>query len=404
MSEHSNFEKFPGRVGIVQRVMPSYRAGFFNALARASRGGLSVFAGNSRSGESIGTTDQLNEANLELAGNWELFHPHATPYLLWQAGLFRWLEAWDPDILVAEANARYLSVRAAGRWMHERGRPMVGWGLGVPMIEAAKSRGDFYAHFQDKLWKKFLRSFDAVIAYSQNGALQYRRAGLPAQRVFVAPNAVAPQPEGPPPHRPPGFEGKPKVLFVGRLQVRKRIDNLLKACASLSEDLQPQVWIIGDGPAKRKFQSLAGDIYPQARFFGVVRGSALQTYFARADLFVLPGTGGLAVQEAMAAGLPVVVAEGDGTQADMVRPGTDQRCGNGWLVPSDDVSALEGTLRIALSDPVRLRKMGAESYRMAVEEYNLENMVRVFIEALTAVNTWNIERRDYGRRKTKSGS
>jgi glycosyltransferase involved in cell wall biosynthesis len=390
MSEHSNINEFTGRVGIIQRVLPAYRAGFFNALAYASSGGASVFAGSSRSGESIRTADQLNEAKFVLARNWELFHPHSTPYLLWQAGLFRWLNAWDPDILVAEANARYLSVRAAARWMHKRGRPVVGWGLGVPMMEAAASGGNYWARTHDKLWKIFLSSFYAMISYSQTGALQYRQAGLPAKRVFVAPNAVAPQPEGPPPQRPPRFEGNPKVMFVGRLQRRKRIDNLLRACASLPESIQPRVWIIGDGPAKREFQSLAADLYPQAIFFGAVRGPALRDYFAQADLFVLPGTGGLAVQEAMAAGLPVVVAEGDGSQADMVRVCTDKRCGNGWLIPPADLSALEQALRAALSDPERLRRMGAESYRMAVEEHNLENMVRVFIEALTMVKTSNI--------------
>lgn len=402
MSEHSNSESFRGRVGFIQRVLPAYRAGFFNALARASNGGVSVFAGSSRSGESIGAAGQLDEANFVPARNWELFHPHSTPYVLWQAGLFRWLDAWGPDILVAEANARYLSVRAAARWMHKRGRPVVGWGMGVPVIQATLSSGGYYAHFQNRLWKNFLSTFDAVIAYSQTGARQYRQAGLPAQCVFVAPNAVAPQPDGSPPQRPPKFEGKPKILFVGRLQARKRIDNLLKACASLPEDIQPQVWIIGSGPARQEFQSLANDIYSHATFFGEVRGVALQKYFAQADLFVLPGTGGLAVQEAMAAGLPVVVAEGDGTQADMVRMGTGHRCGNGWLIPAHDVIALQRTLQIALSDPVRLRKMGAESYRMAVEDYNLENMVRVFVQALTAVNKGNIGRRDYGRRNTRS--
>lgn len=395
------FNPFPGRIGIIQRVLPAYRAGFFDALAKACTGGVSVFAGSSRAGESIGPANQLNEAQVVRARNWELFHPHSKPYLLWQAGLFSWLNAWDPDILVAEANARYLSVRAAGGWMQKRGRPVVGWGLGVPTIQQGGARGGLYAHFQNQMWEKFLRSFDAVIAYSRAGAQQYRQVGLPSERVFVAPNAVAPQPDGPFPIRPNGFEGAPKVLFVGRLQERKRIDNLLKACASLPEELQPRVWIIGDGPAKREYQSLAEQIYPQTSFFGAVRGSALQTYFTRADLFVLPGTGGLAVQEAMAAGLPVIVAEGDGTQADMVRMGGDKRCGNGWLIPADDVAALERTLRTALSDPERLRKMGAESYRIAVEEYNLENMVSAFVDALTIAKNWKSSGRDNGRRKAK---
>ena len=49
---------------------------------------------------------------------------------------------------------------------------------------------------------------------------------------------------------------------------------------------------------------------------------------------MLPGTGGLAVQQAMAHGLPVIVAQGDGTQDDLVRPE------NGWQIPPDDLAAL----------------------------------------------------------------
>jgi len=106
----------------------------------------------------------------------------------------------------------------------------------------------------------------------------------------------------------------------------------------------------------------------------------LKPYFAQADLFVLPGTGGLAVQEAMAHGLPVIVAKGDGTQDDLVR------AGNGWQIPPDDFDALVAAMKNALSDSPRLRKMGAESYRIVSQEINLEKMVEAFVRALNSVS------------------
>jgi glycosyltransferase involved in cell wall biosynthesis len=169
------------------------------------------------------------------------------------------------------------------------------------------------------------------------------------------------------------------VLFVGRLQGRKRIDNLLYACAALLPELQPEVWIVGDGPAMAEFQTLAQQIYPHAHFPGAKRGAELNSFFSTADLFVLPGTGGLAVQEAMAYGLPVIVAEGDGTQDDLVRPE------NGWRVPPGDADALVATLREALSDAPRLRLMGRESFRIVAEDANIEHMVSVFIQAINTV-------------------
>jgi glycosyltransferase involved in cell wall biosynthesis len=81
----------------------------------------------------------------------------------------------------------------------------------------------------------------------------------------------------------------------------------------------------------------------------------------------------------MSYGLPVIVAQGDGTQDDLVRKE------NGWQVRPGDFDALLSSIYGALSDPARLRKMGEESYRIVKEEINIEKMVDVFVEALTSV-------------------
>ena len=163
------------------------------------------------------------------------------------------------------------------------------------------------------------------------------------------------------------------VLYVGRLQARKRLDDLIRTCAALPESLQPRLVIVGDGPERERLVSLAGLTYPLTEFAGARFGPDLAPYFTAADLFVLPGTGGLAVQEAMSYGLPVIVARGDGTQDDLVGPG------NGWQIPNEDYPALLSTLKEALSGPARLRRMGAESYRIVMEEINIEKMVGIFV-------------------------
>ncbi|OGO41731.1 MAG: hypothetical protein A2W36_02620 [Chloroflexi bacterium RBG_16_58_14] len=221
--------------------------------------------------------------------------------------------------------------------------------------------------------------FDGMLAYSQRGAEQYRLLGFPPKRVFVALNAAASRPAGPLPQRAEGVAGRPVVLFVGRLQARKRVDYLLRACAMLPPDIQPRLWIVGDGPERAELQAMAQQVYPAAEFIGARHGADLLPYFTGADLFVLPGTGGLAVQEAMAQGLPVIVAEGDGTQEDLVRPE------NGWRVPPGELDALVVTLQSALNDAPRLRRMGVESHRIVRDEANIESMVQVFIRALNAI-------------------
>lgn len=360
-------ERFPGKLAIQQRVLAAYRAPFFDALAQACEGGLSVFAGLPRPVESIAATDQLRFARYVSARNVHLFN--GPLYFYYQRGLLNWLADWNPDALIVEANPRNLSIPSAVRWMKRRGRPVLGWGLGAspaPLSGLAGWRG------------AYLRQFDALLTYSRRGVQEYAALGFPNERIFVAPNAATPRPAAPAPLRPPRFEGQPVLLFVGRLQARKRVDDLIRACASLPENLQPRLVIVGEGPERPALEALAEAVYPAAEFVGAKHGADLAPYFLAADLFVLPGTGGLAVQEAMSWALPVVMGQGDGTNDDLVRPE------NGWQVKGP--GALAGVLREALADVARLRRMGAESYRIVAEEINLEQMVAVFVNALNELS------------------
>jgi glycosyltransferase involved in cell wall biosynthesis len=357
--------RFTGKLAVQQRVLTPYRAAFFDALAAACDGGLSVFAGAPQPGEAI-ASGTLKTAGYVPAHNLHLLR--GTLYLCWQDGLSDWLTGWNPDALIVEANPRYLATPAAIRWMKRRNRPVFGWGLGAPLLSGT------LAGLRRIRRLSFVQQFDALLTYSRRGADEYAALGFPAERVFVAPNASAPCPSWPMPSRSPAFEGKPSILFVGRLQSRKRVDLLLQACAALPENLQPRLVIVGDGPERAELENLSKMIYPSSEFPGAKYGAELAPYFASADLFVLPGTGGLAVQEAMSYGLPVIMGQGDGTNDDLVRQG------NGWQLA--DPGLLPGVLREALSDASRLRTLGAESYRIVADEINLEKMVEIFVAAV----------------------
>lgn len=363
--------EYPGKVAVQQRVLPTYRVPFFDMFARHCAGGLSVFAGQPLAGENIKSGVDLEVARYYPAINNHFRSPDSPFYRCNQPNILAWLSEWCPDVLIIEANTRYPSLRHAIQWMHQRKRPVIGWGLGAPpssgLLGAMKTRRRV----------NLIRSLDGVIAYSNKGRDEYRALGMPAERVSVAVNAASPRPTQPPPGRvrSPGEPGA--VVFIGRLQERKKIDNLLWACSQLAGPLQPDLWIIGDGPAAQDFKLLAAQVYPSAIFPGAKHGEELEAYLTKADLFVLPGTGGLAVQQAMAFGLPIIVAQGDGTQADLVTPD------NGWLIPDNDIDALRNALEEALSHPERLIRMGNASYQLVRDEINLEAMVGVFLRAVS---------------------
>jgi len=355
----------PVRLGLVQRVLPAYRVPLFDMLAEACPAGLAVFAGQPRPQEMI------EPGVLQVARHFPSTNLHLPFSFYWQVGLLRWLETWQPQVLIVEANPRYLHTAAAVRWMHNRRCKVIGWGLGAPGGQSG---------LRGLIRRGFLRQFDAMLTYSQSGAAEYLAAGVAPERVFVAPNAATPRPSGPPPVRPDTFDhGRATLLFVGRLQARKRVDLLLRACAALPAEIQPALWIVGDGPERPSLEAYARQVYPSTQFFGAQHGAALNPLFDAADLFVLPGTGGLALQQAMAHALPVMAAEADGTQADLVRPA------NGWQLIPGSLDSLIHALEQAMADPVRLRRMGLESYRIVSQEINMERMVIQFERAVRAV-------------------
>ena len=360
---------FNGRVGLVQRVLPGYRVPFFNALGQVCQSGLGVFAGKPRPGEMIDTANSLEHAQFFQLRNWHLFKNKF--YLCIQNSLLPAVKAWNPDVLIVEANPRYLLTQFLVRWMQAQERPVIGWGLGAPPLEG------FLAKLRQKRRARFINQFNVLITYSQTGAKEYSRLGFPRERIYVAVNAVTPPPLHPLPERS-NLQGSERlqVLFVGRLQKRKNLYNLLQACARMPQNLQPTLTIVGEGPERPALENLAKEIYPPTIFTGALYGDPLEYQFKSADLFVLPGTGGLAIQQAMSFGLPIIAAEADGTQADLVRPE------NGWQIPPNNIPALQATLQTALSDLSKLRKMGAESYRLVSEEINLDKMVTTFVQAI----------------------
>jgi len=362
----------PNRAGIQQRVLPAYRAPFFDSLARALPGSLSVFAGSPGPGEAIPQAESLQAAKWVKAGNRYLGNGKFSA--IWQSGWREWLIAEDPQLLVFGAHPRTLSNRAILRWMGDRKRPVIGWSLG-PVRDGKDLFG----------WiRSFYRRFSALVVYSQSASQAFQRLGIPAEKIFVAPNSVESASADALLRTPRarekaraelGLDRRPVVLSVGRLVPQKRVDALLRACAQMTDECQ--LLIVGDGPDRSRLESLAAETFPAARFTGDLRGEALGRCFLAGDFFVMPGTGGLALQEAMQYGKPVAAAEADGSQRDLIHEGE-----NGWLLPPGDEGALLRVMREALGDPRRLKRMGAASRKIVRETATMEKMVAGFLSAM----------------------
>lgn len=152
----------------------------------------------------------------------------------------------------------------------------------------------------------------------------------------------------------------PHVLFVGRLDQEKRVDELVRAVAALPASLPAQVEIVGAGACRQELAELAErlGVGDRVRFRGLVSDVELVAAYARAAVFVMPSIAelqSLATMEAMAASTPVIAADAMALP-HLARPGL-----NGRLFAPGDVGALAGHLTDLLVDPALRRRMGAAS-------------------------------------------
>lgn len=161
-----------------------------------------------------------------------------------------------------------------------------------------------------------------------------------------------------------GLTDKRIIMFNGRLVPRKGTDVLLRAFAALKPDLpEAGLLLVGYGPEEVRLKELASALnVDDVHFAGHVRLEDLPGYYACADVFVLPSWGepwGLVLNEAMAAGLPVIATDQVGASVDLIRDGV-----NGHIVPARDPTALARALHQVLADPSRAAQMGQQSAQM----------------------------------------
>ena len=237
---------------------------------------------------------------------------------------------------------------------------------------------------------------DAIHALNGYMAETFRRAGVPEDKLFVAPSPAPFFDEG-----AVWVEREPepgRILFVGRLDREKGVEYLLRACQRLDEEFR--VRVVGDVEVdafSKGMQALVVELglTERCQFVGPLGRTALSEEYGRASCVVVPSIWGdpspLVRLEAMAHGRPVIVFESGGT-ASVVEPGI-----TGEVVPRGDVVALANALGRLLRDPSRARRMGRAG-RTRVE--TLHTCIGHATEVVGMLDRL-LARRRFGRERTE---
>ncbi len=220
--------------------------------------------------------------------------------------------------------------------------------------------------WQRVLARGVFEAADAVCPVSQS----LRRAiepYAPGARMQVVGNVVDTSLFAPPADGRPAPDGPVRLLAVALLSDKKGLAVLLDALARRAAAGRSPVAldIVGDGPERSALDARARELGLDGtvRFHGLESRNAVARRMAESDLFVLPSyveTFGVALVEALAAGLPVVATD-VGVAGEVI----DERAG--VVVPAGDAEALAAGIDRAVEgladlDPSRSAALVRERY------------------------------------------
>lgn len=217
------------------------------------------------------------------------------------------------------------------------------------------------------------RACDRFLATGSANAAFYRAMGVPAHKIFLMPYSVDNdrfvQHSKLTTDEKVGVRKRysvpmdqPLVLYAAKFMRRKRPGDLLNAVRRLKgEDGRPYTVVMaGSGELERELRTFCAEHrLDNVVFTGFVNQSELPQLYGASDVFVLPSEHepwGLAVNEAMCAGLPIVVSREVGCAADLVQDGVE-----GYTPAAGDIEGLASALRRLIGDDALRRQQGRAS-------------------------------------------
>jgi glycosyltransferase involved in cell wall biosynthesis len=255
-------------------------------------------------------------------------------------------------------------------WLHKK---VIYWGHGRDLADRRAWIKNFGYMIQQGL-------SDSIILYAE-----HLKKYLPARfhkKTFIANNTLYLGNEGAPIMarqevlKKYGINSNKNVICVGRIQKRKKIENLAAAFLKMG---RPDIGLILVGPdPDRILEKINGkNIFK----LGPIYGERKLELLSIADVFCIPGAVGLSIVDAFHCGLPLVTEDGDESPEIMyLKDGV-----NGFIVPLGNINEMAKKLLLLIdNDALRLKFSEAAKKEIAING-NIDKMCSGFREALLYV-------------------
>jgi glycosyltransferase involved in cell wall biosynthesis len=295
----------------------------------------------------------------------------------------QWLDESDPQAVVI-TGYYYSAMRAAARWArrHRRASIYLGdsqWADRPRIVLREWLKG---------WWVR--RHYDSAFVAGERAATYLTKMGFHRERIWTGYDVVDNQAfyDGAQSARADADRlrtslGIPKryFLYVGRFAPEKNVLRLLDAYGRYRRESGSPSWglvLVGSGPQEAQLRTVAQSLRDVV-FTGFQQLDKIPAYFGLASCLVLPSLSepwGLVVNEALAAGLPVIVSHRCGCVPELVRSGL-----NGYVCDPFDIDGLARLMAVMSSGRVDVHAMSKAS-RELVAMYTPETWAQTFNDCI----------------------
>jgi glycosyltransferase involved in cell wall biosynthesis len=213
---------------------------------------------------------------------------------------------------------------------------------------------------------------------------------VPADRIDIIPNGV-PGPMQLTNRESGNDQAEPHILFLGQLQRRKGVHDLIEALSRREvAELRWVATFAGGGPDQDGFEAQAAQrgIQDRIRFPGWLSRGPITTLLETADILVLPSYAeemAMSVLEGMAFGLCVVCTP-VGAQAEVVQDEI-----SALVVAPGDVDGLAAALARCVTDPSLRRRLGQGARNAYLRAYNIADYPERIAAVYDSVGTGKVQ-------------
>lgn len=316
-----------------------------------------------------------------------MFHTYRIgPFAVrYNSGLLEAFKAYNPDLVIVISNTGNISSRMIVNWTKRHKKKLILWTCGW---EPGLAKG-LLLQLKRRMVSRFFSKADFHLTYSTYATKYAESLGvnpsiiktcyngieiddmLNQENYIIEKSAIVKEKYQ--------LDKYYTFLYVGRLIHQKKPDMLVDAFLLLRKKYSNiKLIIIGDGPFKSQLVSKLEKVNDDHIYYLGRIIKDVDMYFHASDCMVLPGSGGLALNQAMFWSKICIVGKADGTEDDLIIEGK-----TGFRFEPDNLQSLSQAMERSINtSKTDARKMGEAAREIILIKSNVNNMVDIFLSTV----------------------